>query len=216
MFFSLVYVLLWNVLRDYQLGECFCLWYKQWQIIVKVQQTLNNGKKEKIPKHQTLNYSRKRKSSTLKEKRRGPRSVHRRKANFYFICTFRIDFFNLIFFGQNVINENIYTLWFPFSSAAGFLSLLHQTRGGTGSSCTVRGSEVLWKKPCPAGLARGTMCAGGSLARRRKGQTAERVDDLPASPVSILESNCVAAYLALQPRFEQPSLYLCPWDILLC
>lgn len=93
---------------------------------------------------------------------------------FFFICTFGIDLFNLIFFGQNVVNENIYTLWFPFSPAAGFLCLLHQTRGGAGSSCTVCGSKVLWKKPRPTGLAQGTKCVGGSLARRRKGPETDR------------------------------------------
>lgn len=90
------------------------------------------------------------------------------KPIFFSFALLELIFFDLIFFGQNVVNENIYTLWFPFSWAAGFLCLLHQTRGGTGSSCTVCGSEVLWKKPRPTGLTRGTTCACGSLARRRR------------------------------------------------
>lgn len=130
------------------------------------------------------------------------------KSQFFFYLHFwNWFFFDLIFFGQNVLNENICTLWFPFSSAAGFLSLLHQTRGGTGSSCTVRGSAVLWKKPRPTGLAWGTTCAGGSLARRRrKGPgTDSRESGWHACITSFrTESNFVATCWALQLRFEQP------------
>lgn len=38
------------------------------------------------------------------------------KSQFFFsFALLELIFFDLIFFGQNVVNENIYTLWFPFS-----------------------------------------------------------------------------------------------------
>lgn len=45
--------------------------------------------------------------------------------NFQFICIFGLAYFGILFFGQNDVNQNIYTLWFLFSSAPYFLSLLH-------------------------------------------------------------------------------------------
>lgn len=146
-------------------------------------------KERKKPlKHQTLNYSRKRKNSSLKEKRREPLSVHRRKANFYFICTFGIDFFHLIFFGQNVVNENIYTPWFPFSSAPGFVCCTKHMEAPAALALRVA-EKPSGKSHILAGLAGDPWQEGG----RVHGQVVERVDDRPASPVFILESNCVAA-----------------------
>lgn len=118
-FLFLVYVLLWNVLTYYQLGECFCLWYKQWQIlVVKAQQTLCKRKKGKKKTHQTLNYSRKKKLQ-LKKKECAP--LTGRKPIFISFALLEVIFFSLIFFRQNVVNQNIYILWFPFSLAPDFL-----------------------------------------------------------------------------------------------
>lgn len=128
---------------------------------------------------------------------------------FFFICTFGIDFFRSDFLWAKcckwkylhpVVSLQL-SSWFSLfvtPNTGRHWQLLH---------CVWQRSPVE-KATSHWPHSGNNVCLwipGKKKKKGSRGQTAERVDDMPALPVFILESNWDAACWALQLRFEQPS-----------